>query len=474
MTRQGASVSGSDAHHLLADLRRGAPAWSGKSDALTFEQLRDLGLDDVLNLSELESVTPESLLTTSWQAIVDELAQVARGAQDGSALVVGQVPAEVVVGLLDSELINAASYVLSDDSGLVVVNAAMVVLMYQVSRILASRTRFSDGSLEPTDIETSQAALCTLLDWMRLCAHPHAVPMQLASPHIEVAGAICYAMEQFLLSHEIAHMSLGHHDACVGSRSILAEIRGVDSPTLVSDSGAPAQNLQVEEFLADMFGLMLTLSVRNSYGGQGAYADTAMAVAGARLFFAIQELLEDQLQGQALPAALRIDPNRSHLGAKAREKALKILISNQPNAEEVWGYTAIYSNLLARLVCDIEPGRLRDDRAASWLEDALKQCTAGSIPDYARFLELCFDEALVAQEPCILASMAQVLRSSEQVFARHGTQQLQIDEEQKSLAVEAHQRLKLILNYSGHISQSKRLALNEMYNRAGGVLPWFE
>jgi hypothetical protein len=252
-----AEVSG--AHALLERLRATTASWAGRSisdpresgevTASEWEVFRKLGADP----ADAEQILAGSV-TRVWVSLATEMLDAARRYEANSPMV-RSVPDHVLVTALDTELVNAASYACGDGSALIVLNDALVKLAYEVCRVLATLV-VAPGETPADDVtEDAQRGLVSVLDWIRVSGHVHAVDLPLDGPRLRIAVELCLAMEEFVIAHEVSHLVLGHHAGCMGSRQILIEVPSTEP--------IPDPDYQRQELEADCFAMLMVLDLRS-------------------------------------------------------------------------------------------------------------------------------------------------------------------------------------------------------------------
>jgi hypothetical protein len=477
----------SSAETLLARLRSETAPWAGYSpsdprdpDDLSDEEqsLFRTVLTAVLGSEVAEDdLPPLGSLSNVWTATADDMLTAWRPYQTEFQLS-GSIPDHIVVAGLDTHLVNAASYSLDDGSALIVLNDALVSLYYEVSRILAKLVVFDgepgrDGvpgnaGLIASGNATDDAgpALTSLLDWVRLSGHVHPIDIPLDGSRVRVAAALVHSIEEFVIAHEVAHLVLGHHGGCMGSRQLLIEVpaseRGLD------------HDYRAEELDADSFAILMVLGLRAGRQERNdqappANSDPSLAIDAARLFFGLQSELERLVLSQHFPSALQVEHERTHPPADERASALLNAVrSAVENADEAWERSSSFTSAFGMLLEGSGDIVDREDEAQKWMERALSSCTRGGpIPDYTRFAQMMSTRAPRLQQPVMLAAIAAAMADNERTLAA-----LNAWTPAGSVDAAPHlrnlQRFKLLLSVPQYLGIKALHALRSMYVHAGG------
>jgi hypothetical protein len=452
-------VTLSGAETLLERLRAETPSWGGYSiaDPREPDDLTDRERDIIRHLAG-DQAGPEIVLgnvSDLWTGLATEMLDVARQHQAASLIQV--VPDEVIVTALDTHLVNAASYNCEDGSALIVLNDALVNLVYEVSRILALLVEVPGETTPDARTDDARLALIAMLDWIRVSGHVRGVDLPVDRLRLRVAFELCLAIEEFIIAHEVAHLVLGHHAGCMGSRQMLIEVPGHES--------IPDSDFRGEEIEADSFGILMVLSLRSK---RNELSDQALALDGARLFFALQAEIERLVLGQRFASALRVEAAKTHPPAETRASLMQHSVRNLvANADEAWERSAGFTTAFGLLLDGAGDPSGREDEAEAWVENLLSSCARGQVPDYAKFQSTLAIEAPRLQEPLLLAAVAAAMVKSERALqaceARAAVEDIAVD-----FPIEDWQRLKLLCSYGDHLEIKGLRALREMYVRAGG------
>ncbi len=451
----------SSAQTLLESLRSETAPWGGRSIAdprgpgdLTDREravLRDLAIDPA------DAGIAFGNMSDLWTGLATEMLDSARQHQANSPLI-GAVPDKVIVTALDTHLVNAASYSCEDGSALIVLNDALVSLVYEVSRTLATIVSVSGKTRPDGTNDDARSALVALLDWIRLSGHVHGVDLPLDGPRLRVAFELCLAIEEFITAHEVAHLVLGHHDGCMGSRQLLIEVPG--------HQALPDPDYQREEIEADSLGILMVLDLRSK---RTQHNDQALALDGARLFFALQAEIERLVLGQRFTSALRVGIAQTHPPAEVRASLMQHAVrSGVKNADEAWERSASFTTTFGFLLEGADDPMGREEEAQAWVENLLSSCAKRRIPDYATFRLTMSTEAPRLQEPLLLAAVAAAMVKSERSLQAFGARAAAGDTTPENVPLEDWQRLKLLRSYGDYLGIKALRALREMYGRAGG------
>ncbi|MBB5868496.1 hypothetical protein F4553_001875 [Allocatelliglobosispora scoriae] len=214
------------------------------------------------------------------------------GAEQGTA---DHVDLEnMIVRVLDVADLNALSWLCDDGSSLIVVNDALITLLYDVARILAARSRLGDAVTD-CDLTHDAAArhLRDAFEWLVQIGSPGIQGFAIRDDTAHLAGALAAHAERFLVAHEVAHVLLGHH-GCGRTRGLLVELGITDEDEQF--------NLQEEELEADGTGLALML-----VDAQRSRQPTSLPLIGAFLFIAVFHELQvrewiPSMSGSAYPS----------------------------------------------------------------------------------------------------------------------------------------------------------------------------
>lgn len=453
-----APLSGAQA--LLERLRVQTAPWGGRSIAdprepgepteREREVLRDFGIDPVHADVAFGSVSE------LWAGLATEMLDEARLLPDSP--LIASIPDEVIVTALDTHLVNAASYNCDDGSALIVLNDALVDLVYEVPRILVAMISVSGEPLPDGTSDDARRALTVVLDWIRVSGHVHGVDLPLDGVRLRVAFELCLAIEEFIIAHEVAHLVLGHHGGCMGSRHLLIEVQGHEE--------VPEADYQGDEVEADSFAILMVLKLR---ARRDQHNDQVLALDGARLFFALQAEIERLIVTQRFASPFRVELEQTHPTAEIRAAVLRhALLSGVNNGEEAWERSASFTTGFRFLLEGAADAASREAEAESWVERLLSSCVRRHIPDYANFHLSMATEAPRLQEPLLLAAVAAAMVKAERSLSAAEARWAAGSENIADFPVEDFQRSKLLRSYTDHLEIKAMRALREMYARAGG------
>jgi hypothetical protein len=453
-----APVSG--AHTLLERIRAETAPWGGYSIADPWEpgdltdRERAIVREFTADPAAAESVAFGNV-SDLWTGLAKKMLAASRQA---SSPLIRAVPDEVIVTALDTHLVNAASYSCEDGSALIVLNDALVNLVYEVSRTL-TRLVAVPGETSPDEAtDDARRALVAVLDWIRVSGHVHGVDLPLDGLRLRIAFELCLAIEEFIIAHEVAHLVLGHHGGCMGSRHLLIE--------LPADQAQPNPDYQREEIEADILAIQMVLGERSK---RSELNDQVLALDGARLFFALQAEIERLVLRQRFASVLRVDVEQTHPPAEVRASALYHAVrGGVKNAEEAWERSSSFTTAFGLLLDGAETPANREEQAVAWVENLLSSCATQPVPDYMTFKATLAAEAPRMQEPLLLAAVAAAMvkseRSLQALEARAQAGQATADD----FPIEDWQRLKLLRSYGDLLGIKGLRALREMYVRSGG------
>jgi hypothetical protein len=450
----------SSAQTLLERLRAETAPWGGHSIADPRESGdltdRERAIVRELVVDPADAEIPLGNVSDLWTGLATEMLDAARRHQANSELI-RAVPEEVIVTALDTYLVNAASYSCEDGSALIVLNDALVDLVYEVPRILARLVTVPGETGPDGATDDARRALIAVLDWIRLSGHVHGVDLPLDRPRLRVAFELCVAIEEFIIAHEVAHLVLGHHGGCMGSRQLLIEVPG----PAISDP-----DYQREEIEADGLAILMVLDLRSR---RSDHNDQMLALDGARLFFALQAEIERLVLGQRFVSALRVDIAQTHPPAEVRASVMQhALRRGVKNADEAWERSASFTTAFGLLLEGADESMNREQEAEAWVENLLSSCAQRRIPDYATFKLTLATEAPRLQEPLLLATLAAAMVESERSLQAFEARAAAGDAATEDFPLEDWQRLKLLRSYGDSLGIKALRALREMYVRAGG------
>jgi hypothetical protein len=434
------------------------PDW--QAFEFSVDEVRAAGLEDA------DPLAFDSGLADLWTSFANEVLDEARESQERSPEY--RIPEKVVVRALDTPVVNASSFWCEgDQSTLIILNWPLVVLLWEVSRLLAARTEAAHETAKVHPEETVVSVAETIFDWFRLSSQSHPVDLPLTPIQRSIATRWCRPMEEFLIAHELAHVMLGHHDACVPSRSLLIETSA--QPALQT---ADAERLQMQEHEADVAGAILVLRRCKDASEQAALLEAL------QLFFRVWQTIEVGDDGSMFPTSHVQVTDETHPPASVREHILGQTISTLPGAEGAWEQCNGAARALGGLVERMSSSRERDEAALAWADQVLEQydgpidylASAVPVPDYVSFLDVLGHDPLGAALPTRLAALARrvALREAELVSGDdNGAAGAQPDITQRW--TKAFMQTKLVVSAVSHLSLGHRSAFLEMYERAGGT-----
>lgn len=447
----------------------GSPIFDDLLNRPVKSMVGDVDLEAVgLSSTEIESLynqdsgNADIRLAELWTAFSNQILGNLRDNQHRSGELI--VPDTIIVRSLDTPIVNASSFWCEDGSALIILNQSLIVLLWEASRLIAARCRVMESDKDRTTlvpfgevVEATEA----IFDWFRLSSQSHPVSLPLTSQQLLLAARWCRAMEEFVIAHEIAHVTLGHHGGCMAARHIFVEIREHQTAEVVD---LDPDQLKAQEYAADVAGFMLVMRTRE---GDGFFSDHGSLIEGVRLLFRILEITEAADAGSMFPTAHRPSYRETHPQASLRSYLMAETLSKLLGGSGAWAQCGTASQTLDTLVEHMKGQEERDATALEWADATLREFSAPMkymgesvpVPDYTNFLESLGGDASAATTPTRLAALARCVAELEPFFTSPSPE----------VSIAALAKTKLVVSAVQHLPSGIRAAFLDMYERAGGT-----
>jgi len=275
----------------------------------------------------------------------------------------------LAVGEIGIDVPNAHVIKLDGGQFVVVLHSGLFAFLYRIARPLAS-TVFRSTADAGAGIDRPELArvIAEVFWWLQKTGDSFGPQYEVTLGQKFIANLLATGAERFLLAHELGHVLF--------AMGVQTEVEGAEWP---GDS--------IEEHVADMAGLYLSLSPYKDVRGETDQLRLMLAYAGAELALQIWGVMErvglDFVDGVHPPASQRVD-------------ALRHSLREWCETDEIFEAIVMAAKVIERMfdeVCEIiaEPG----DHAATFEMEAevlvgefralLDRCTTALVPDYSTF-----------------------------------------------------------------------------------------